>query len=146
MERLRETEKYTPKERAWRNPDTDPSDKKWLTKGEVELEGMSMKYAEDMDPVLKVRYIFLMTYCNCRANNVLFMKVLINCNISELNSYIAVTMICKNRNVIIDCLRLLWCRVTDSQIKFSNVFKKQYFFTSIRPNPTNTRGHSDQLP
>ena len=54
LERLRETEKYTPKEREWRNPDKDPNDKKWLKKGEVQLESMSMRYAEDLDPVLKV--------------------------------------------------------------------------------------------
>ena len=53
VERIRETEKYTPQEATWRNIRVDPEDQKWLKKGSIEFKDYSMSYAPDLDPVLQ---------------------------------------------------------------------------------------------
>jgi ABC-type multidrug transport system fused ATPase/permease subunit len=81
IERIRETEKYTPKEGAWRNPDKDPKEEKykkyvqkiflafrkynfifkknidysirWLKKGKVEFKELTLSYAPDLPAVLR---------------------------------------------------------------------------------------------
>lgn len=52
VERVRETEKYTPQEGAWTRPDTDPKGAKWLTQGSVEFDRLSLAYDQDLPKVL----------------------------------------------------------------------------------------------
>ena len=54
VERIRETEKYTPQEGPWRNQDNDPKPVEcWLKKGKVEFKDLVLSYAPELDPVLK---------------------------------------------------------------------------------------------
>ncbi len=53
IERIRETEKYTPTEGPWRIPESDPKDPKWLKDGALELTELTMSYAPELEPVLK---------------------------------------------------------------------------------------------
>ena len=52
VERIRETEKYTPKEGLWRHTQSDPKDEHWLKDGKIEIRNLTLSYAPDLEPVL----------------------------------------------------------------------------------------------
>jgi len=53
VERIRETEKYTPKEAEWRQPGVDPKEEKWLKRGDVEFKELTLAYAPGLPNVLR---------------------------------------------------------------------------------------------
>ncbi len=60
VERIRETEKYTPVEGEWRRPGTDPDPdpdpegggERWLKDGRIRMENLTLSYARDLPAVL----------------------------------------------------------------------------------------------